>query len=97
MDNQSNLSPVAQQVFHVLNPVYSELRKELQEILSNLVKLANSIINKRENGEEYETELDEFNISLDEIEDKAYEGVEDEDKITILDNFFSKLRDLINE
>ena len=97
MDPKSNLSPVAKQVFEVLNPLYSELRKEIQESLENLVHLANKVINKRKANEDFTEELDEFNLILDEIEDKTFEEVEEEEQETILINFFEKLRDLINE
>jgi len=97
MDNQSNLSPVAQQVFQVLNPVYGELRKEVQDILKSLVKLANTIIKKRANSENCEENITEFNMTLNEIETNIFSEVTDDESEVILNNFFSKLRDLINE
>lgn len=97
MDSNSNLSPVAKQVFEVLNPVYSELRKEIQESLENLIHLSNKIITKRESNDDATAEIDEFNILLDEIEDKTFESTEDEEQENILINFFEKLREIINE
>ncbi|PIR54636.1 hypothetical protein COU74_05095 [Candidatus Peregrinibacteria bacterium CG10_big_fil_rev_8_21_14_0_10_36_19] len=97
MDNQSNLSPAAQQVFQVLTPVYGELRKEMQDILESLVKLSNTIIKKRAQNENCEEEVTEFNIKLNDIESNIFSEVTDDESEVILNNFFSKLRDLINE